>query len=107
MEISGYNLIRSDQPFYNKRDGISIYYKNFLPLQVLSVQYLQECINFELNMGSKICKVISLYRYPSQTQDEFEKFIENLELNLESLCQNGPNRLNWRFKCQMKKLVLL
>ena len=58
-------------------------------------------------MGGKICKVISLYRYPSQTQDEFEKFIENLELNLESLCQNGPNRLNWRFKCQMKKLVLL
>ena len=41
-------------------------------------------------MGGKICKVISLYRYPSQTQDESEKFIENLELNLESLCQNNP-----------------
>ena len=31
-----------------------------------------------------------MYRSPSQTQDEFEKFIDNLELNLENLCQNNP-----------------
>ena len=51
---------------------------------------LQECINFEINIGGKIYNFISLYTSPSQTQDEFEKFIENLELNLESLCQNNP-----------------
>ena len=33
---------------------------------------------------------ISLYRSPSQTQSEFEKFIDNLELSQESLCQNNP-----------------
>ena len=54
------------------------------------IQYLQECINFEFNIGGKICNFISLYRSPSQTQDEFEKFIDNLELNLETLCQNNP-----------------
>ena len=59
-------------------------------MRVLSIQYLQECINFELNIGGKICNFISLYRSPSQTQDEFEKFIDNLELNLETLCQNNP-----------------
>ena len=89
LAISGYNLIRSDHPFNNKR-GVSIYYKNFLPLRVLSIQYLQEYINFELNIGGKICNFISLYRSPSQTQDEFKKFIDNLELNLETLCQNNP-----------------
>ena len=47
-------------------------------------------MNFELNIGGKICNFISLYRFPSQTQDEFEKFIDNLELNLETLCQNNP-----------------
>ena len=33
---------------------------------------------------------MSLYRSPSQTQDNFEKFIDNLELNLETLRQNNP-----------------
>ena len=50
----------------------------------------EECINFELNIGGKIYNFISLYRSPSQTQDEFEKFIDNLELNLDILCQNNP-----------------
>ena len=89
LAISGYNLIRSDDPSNNKRAGVCIYYKNFLPLRVVSIQYLQKCINFELNIGSKICNFISLYRSPSQTQDKFEKFIDNLELNLESLSQNN------------------
>ena len=90
LAISGYNLIRSDHPSNNKRYGVCIYYKNFLHLRVLSIQYLQEYINFELNIGGKICNFISLYRSPSQTQDEFKKFIDNLELNLETLCQNNP-----------------
>ena len=47
-------------------------------------------MNFELNIGGKICNFISLYRSPSQTQGEFKKFIDNLELNLETLCQNNP-----------------
>ena len=55
LAISGYNLIRSDHPSDNKRGGVCIYYKNVLPLRVVSVQYLQECINFELNIGGKIC----------------------------------------------------
>ena len=87
LAISGYNLIRSDHPSNNKRGGVCIYYKNFLPLRVLSIPYLRECINFELNIGGKICNFICLYRSPSQTQDKFEKFIDNLELNLETLCQ--------------------
>ena len=85
LAILGYNLIRSDHPSNNKYP-----YKNILPLQVLSLQYLQECINFELNIDGEICNFISLYRSPSQTQDEFEKLIDNLELNLDILCQDNP-----------------
>ena len=53
LAISGYNVIRSDHPSNNKRGGLCIYYRNFLLLRVLSMQYLQECINFELNIGGK------------------------------------------------------
>ena len=90
LAISRYNLIRSDHPSNNKRGGVCIYYKNFLPLRVLGIQYLQECINFELNTGGKICNFIFLYKSPSETQDEFGNFIDNLELNWEALCQNNP-----------------
>ena len=86
LVISGYNLIRSGHPSNNKRGSVCIYYKTVLPLRVLSIQYLRECINFKVNIGGEICNFISLYRSPSKTQDELEKFIENLELNLEPLC---------------------
>ena len=90
LAILEYNLMRSDHPSNNKHGGVCICYKNFLPLRVLSIEYLQECINFELNIVGKICNFISLNRSPSQSQDEYEKFIDNLELSLETLCQNNP-----------------
>ena len=85
LEIAGYNLIRSDHPSNKKRGGACIYYKNSLPLRVLSIHYLQECIDFELKIGDKLCNFISLYRSPSQSQNEFEKFSEDLERNLDDL----------------------
>ena len=89
LKISGCNVTGS-HPLSNNKRFICICYKIFLPLRVFSVQYLEECINFDLNIGVKISNFVSLYRSPSQTQDKFEKFIENLELNLKSLCQNNP-----------------
>ena len=85
MEILGYNLIRSDHPSNSKRGGVCIYYKSALPLRVLNVYYLQKSISFELKIIDKLCNFISLYRSPSQTQDEFEKFSENLKRNLDRL----------------------
>ena len=61
-----------------------------MPLRVLDIQYLHECINFELKIGDKLCKFVALYGSPSQTQDEFEKFSDNLELNLGTLSQKNP-----------------
>ena len=34
---------------------------------------LKKRISFELQVGSKISKSVSIYRYPSQTSDDFEK----------------------------------
>ena len=82
LEISGYSLIRSDHSSNNKRGRVCVYYKKFLPLRVLVIQYLHECINFELKIGDKLCNFVALYRSPSLAQDEFEKFSDNLELIL-------------------------
>ena len=85
LDILGYDLIRSDHPFNGKRGGVCIYYKSGLPLRVLNIYYLQECISFELKIGDKLCNFISFYRSPTQTQDGFDKFSENLKRNLDRL----------------------
>ena len=90
LETSGYNLIKLDHLSNSKRGGVCIYYKNFLHLRVLDIQYLHECINIELKIGDNLCYIIALCRSPSQSQNEFENFSEKLELNLNSLVQNNP-----------------
>ena len=50
--ISGYNFVHSDQPFNSECEGIHIYYKNYLPLWIISVNYLSECINFKIMINS-------------------------------------------------------
>ena len=69
LQISGYNLACSDHLINSKRGGLCIYYKNYLPLRIISVNYLSEFINFEIMIGNKICNFITLYRSPSQNQD--------------------------------------
>ena len=36
----------------------------------------------EININKKICNIISLYRSPSQSHDQFEQFLQNFESNL-------------------------
>ena len=90
LRIPGYSLIRSDHPSNNKRGGVAIYYKHFLPLKLIDVNYLRESILSELQIGSKICNFISLYRSPSQTGDNFDSFLDNLKLNLDAMTDNNP-----------------
>ena len=90
LEITGYNLVRSDHPANNERGGVCLYYKTYLPLRVLDIQYLNECINFELKIGDKLCTFVALYRSPSQSLDNFETFINNFELILETLSRKNP-----------------
>ena len=90
LEVPGYTLIRTDNPNNTKRGGVCIYYLNSLPLKVLDIQFLNECINFEINIGGKMCNFLCLYRSPSQTRDTFEAFADNLELTLDTRTNNNP-----------------
>ena len=74
LVIQGYNSVRSDHPTNSKRGGVCFYYKDYLPLKIIGIQYLQECINFHLITGDKLCQFITLYRYPNQSHDEFNSF---------------------------------
>ena len=84
LKIPGYNLVRCDYSMNTKCGGVCVYYKSYLPLKVLNMKHLQECLNIEFSTGKKICRLISLYRSPSQNQEEFNTFLDNLESNLET-----------------------
>ena len=90
LEIAGYNLVREDHPSNSKRGGVCVYYKSSLPFRVINVKYLQESISFELRIAGKCCKFSCLYRFSSQTQDEFETFLKNFELTLDKIHENNP-----------------
>ena len=79
LELPGYNLVRANHPTNTKRGGVCIYYHNSLPLKVIDIQLLNECINFEIRIGGKLCSFLCLYRSPSQTRDIFETFADNFE----------------------------
>ena len=83
LKIPGYIMYCIDHLSDVKRGGVCIYYKTMLPLKVLSTNFLQECINFEVCIEDKICRFIHLYRTPSQSQDEFHDFLTNLKMNLD------------------------
>ena len=78
LQTMAYSSVRADHPSNNKHGGVLLYYKNFLPIKLIDVNYLNECISFILKIEKKVYKFLSLYRSPSQNRDEFEN--ENLEL---------------------------
>ena len=88
LEISGYMLVRSDHPSNTKRGSVRLYYKNNLPLRVVNIGYLNECLTLELKVGVKVCSFVVLCKSPSQSQDEFETFSDNFEMTLDILTQN-------------------
>ena len=77
-------------PIQQKRGGIYIYYKNFLPLKVTGIRLLEECIVFDLIISNKLCSFVALYRSPSQSQDDFATFSDNFEMTLDLVSKKNP-----------------
>ena len=72
------------------RGSICMHYKNFLPLKVTDVRLLEECIAFDLIISNKLCSFVALYRSPSQSQDDFATFSDNLEMTLDFVSKKNP-----------------
>ena len=67
-----------------------MYYKNSVLSKILDIHYLLECINFEIKIGDKFCNFISLYILLGQTNDTFDTFANNSELNLDLVLPKSP-----------------
>ena len=83
-------LFCSDHPCNSKREGVCLYNKNNLPQRVTNIGYLNECLTLELKVADTVCNSLVLYRFPSQSQYEFETFSNNFEMTLDILAQKNP-----------------
>ena len=83
LNFPGYKLVRADYPRNFKRGGVCIYFKESLSICFLDV--LDECLLCELSYKNKKCFIATLYRSPSQSREEFEKFLSNFEVLIKAI----------------------
>ena len=93
LALNGYTLIRSDHPLDVKRGGVCIYYKETLPIKILNIGNLSECLVVEISYNNRKCFIISLYRSPSQNVQEFDIFIRRFENILQTISSPGNQNL--------------
>ena len=57
-----------------------------LPLKLLNINYVQECITFELSIKNNLCIIAALYRFPiPHSHSKFANFTISLELTLQAI----------------------
>ena len=62
-----------------------------LSVRNFSNSYLSECFTLEITISNKKGYIITLYRSPSQTSDEVDSFISNLENILINITSFDPH----------------
>ena len=90
LSLDGYNLIRADHPKNIKQGGVCIYYRETLPVKTVQINYLPECLVCEVNYKNKKIFIVTLYRSPSQNDDEFDEFLRSFESVIDHINQSNP-----------------
>ena len=66
LEIDGYNLVSADHSKNIRRGGLGIYYKESLPVRVVSLPHFKEALLLEMTDNNKKIILPVIYRSPSQ-----------------------------------------
>ena len=90
LTIDNFTTVRADHPSDKKRGGVCVFFRTCLPIRILNISILSECIILELLHQQKSFIFSTLYRSPSQTSDEFHQFLDNFENNLQLICDINP-----------------
>ena len=74
LNIDGYNIVLSDHPSGSKRGGVCCYFKESLPVRLLKITPMTECLELEMLYNNKLVIVSVIYHSPSQCSQEFAQF---------------------------------
>ena len=91
--IEGFSkdVFRSDHPSNTKTGGVCLYAREGLPIRRRKdLELLQETIIIEINIARKKIFLGTIYRSPSQSSQQFEYFIDKLQMVLNKLKGENP-----------------
>ena len=74
LNINGYNIVQSDDPSGSKRGGVCCYFKGSLPIRILKINPMIECLVLEMLYNIKLVVVSVIYRSPNQSCQQFTQF---------------------------------
>ena len=74
IEIEGYNVVRVDHPNNIKRGEVCIYYKESLPVRIISLPFLNEALLLEMSYNNKKIIVFVIYRSQAKITMNFNYF---------------------------------
>ena len=82
-----YNVFRNDHPSNTRiSDGVCLYYKENIPIRRRNdLAILQETIVTEISLRRKKVFFMVQYRNPNQTSDEFDLFLDRLQLTIDRI----------------------
>ena len=105
IHIEGFSheVFRKDHPDDKCKGGVCLYYKENLPITNLEI--IEETIVCKINVRRKKAYFVVVYRSPSQTDDEFDLFIDKLELTIENIQAKKPDCIiiTGDFNCKSQK----
>ena len=87
LNLSGYKLVKLSN---GKRGGVGIYFKETLAVQPVPTNSLKECLLLEGFIGNEKGVLLSLYRLPSQSQEELDDFLFSLDQLLSNMVNQNP-----------------
>ena len=91
LDLTGYSFLKSNHPNNVKRGGVGLYVKDTFPANSRpDMVTLPECIVCEVQLDNKKYFFAILYRSPSQSQIEFQDFMNNFELMLSKMSGENP-----------------
>ena len=104
-QIDCYNIVRWDQPNGSKRGRKCCYFKESLPIRILKITPMIECLVLEILYNDKLVIVSAIYRSPSQSSQEFAQFQMLFSHILNDIASENPflhiilGDFNARSKC--------
>ena len=91
LDFNGYKILRADHPDDVKMGGVCVYYKQSHPLRIFNIFNLNEYLVFEVQHMNQICIIVTLYRSPSQSSNEFDYFLLEFETLIDNIYNYDNN----------------
>ena len=89
--LNGYNLTCADHLDNVKRGGVCMHYKENLSLRIISTSYFNQCLLCEVTCQNQKGYNVLIYPSASQSCNEFEDFLFNLEKLINQVKQLKPS----------------